>query len=145
MTSSLKSISIKFMKINQMQAHAKQSIVCTRPIASSLPIAAPLSSRHPDTAPPAMPKNDHERLLSLIEREFDLELLLKLRELKEIEGEMQRGEELRSLVEKLILNGKCGCGEAAVVLIVFTNALSRSLCACRIHLPWKQQQHWRQY
>ena len=50
--------------------------------------------------------NERERLLALIEREFDLELLLKYRELAQIEGEIGRGQELRDLVEKLILNGK---------------------------------------
>jgi len=46
-----------------------------------------------------------EEILNIIEREFDLELLLKYRELRIIEHEIERGKELKELLEKLILNG----------------------------------------
>lgn len=46
-----------------------------------------------------------EEILNIIEREFDLELLLKYRELRIIEHEIERGKEMKELLEKLILNG----------------------------------------
>ncbi len=49
--------------------------------------------------------SERERLSALLEEEFDLELLEKFHELEQIENELERGEELRNLVEKLILNG----------------------------------------
>lgn len=51
-----------------------------------------------------------EEILNIIEREFDLELLLKYREMRILEHEIERGKELKGLLEKLILNGKlCLC------------------------------------
>lgn len=47
----------------------------------------------------------NEEIMKIIEREFDLELLLKYRELRIIEHEIERGKELKELLEKLILNG----------------------------------------
>lgn len=46
-----------------------------------------------------------EKILNIIEREFDLELLLKYREMRILEHELERGKELKELLEKLILNG----------------------------------------
>jgi hypothetical protein len=48
---------------------------------------------------------EEEEILNIIEREFDLELLLKYRELRIIEHEIERGKEMKELLEKLILNG----------------------------------------
>jgi hypothetical protein len=48
---------------------------------------------------------EKEEILNIIEREFDLELLLKYRELRIIEHEIERGKEMKELLEKLILNG----------------------------------------
>lgn len=47
----------------------------------------------------------NEEIMKIIEREFDLELLLKYRELRIIEHEIERGKEIKELLEKLILNG----------------------------------------
>jgi len=47
-----------------------------------------------------------ERILNIIEHEFDLELLLKYREMRILEHELERGKDLKELLEKLILNGK---------------------------------------
>ena len=66
-----------------------------------------LTKLHPSTTVHTHTRmNERDRILSLIEREFDLELLLKYRELEELESEVERGGELRNLIEKLILNGK---------------------------------------
>lgn len=51
---------------------------------------------------------NRDYLVDLITKEFDLELLLKYRELQKIEQELQRSQEQRELLEKLILNGKSG-------------------------------------
>lgn len=47
----------------------------------------------------------NENILNIIEQEFDLELLLKYREMRILEHELERGKELKELLEKLILNG----------------------------------------
>ncbi len=46
-----------------------------------------------------------QKIKAVIEKEFDLEFLLKYRELRMIEQEIQRANELKILLEKLILNG----------------------------------------
>ncbi len=51
-------------------------------------------------------KSKKERILDIIEHEFDLELLLKYREMRILEHEIERGNDLKELLEKLILNGK---------------------------------------
>ena len=50
-------------------------------------------------------KTRNEKILNIIEKEFDLELLLKYREMRILEHELERGKELKELLEKLILNG----------------------------------------
>lgn len=69
----------------------------------------PLSPRHADTCiVDDLSVERRDEILSIIEREFDLEILLKYRELRVIEHEMERGRELKALLEKLLLNGKHG-------------------------------------
>lgn len=46
-----------------------------------------------------------QEILNIIEKEFNLELLLKYREMRILEHEIERGKELKELLEKIILNG----------------------------------------
>jgi hypothetical protein len=48
---------------------------------------------------------EREKLLAVIGSQFDLEILLKYREVKALENELERVQELKGLVQKLILNG----------------------------------------
>lgn len=46
-----------------------------------------------------------QRIREILRYQLDLEILHKWRELKVIEGELERGCQLKTLLEKLILNG----------------------------------------
>jgi len=47
-----------------------------------------------------------EHVKQIIRQEFDLEILYKWREIRILEDELEKGEQLKVLLEKLILNGE---------------------------------------
>lgn len=46
-----------------------------------------------------------EHVKQVIRKEFDVEILYKWREIRILEDELEKGEQLKILLEKLILNG----------------------------------------
>lgn len=49
-----------------------------------------------------------ERIRKILSYQFDLEILHKLREVRVIEEELERGAAIKELIEKLYINGTCG-------------------------------------
>lgn len=49
-----------------------------------------------------------EKVKAIIVRQFDVELLHKWREVRILEEEVERGSQLREMLEKLVLNGTDG-------------------------------------
>lgn len=50
-----------------------------------------------------------EKIKEIIVRQFDVELLHKWREVRILEEELDRGSQLKEMLEKLVLNGRSFC------------------------------------
>lgn len=47
----------------------------------------------------------HHKIRQIVNREFDVEILHKWREIRILEDELDKGLQLQALLEKLLLNG----------------------------------------
>lgn len=69
----------------------------------------------------------HQKIRQIVNREFDVEILHKWREIRILEDELDKGLQLQALLEKLLLNGN-----ALSPSISLANIIYRA-CLCWIH------------